>query len=57
VFGEKIAGQDLFRPTVAEEFGVSVSAAAPLDTRLKIALAATSWIGGRVLNFYHGEKP
>ena len=57
VFGENIAGKDLFRPTAAEEFGVSVIAAAPLDTRLKIALAATSWLGGRVLNFYHGEKP
>lgn len=54
--GTKIAGRDLFRPTAVEEFGIAVTAAAPLSARLKIALTATSWLGGRVLNFYHGEQ-
>lgn len=52
-YGAEIAGHDLFRTTNAEELGISMAAAAPIDRRLRVGLMAASWLGGRLLNYFH----
>ena len=51
-FGHNIGGHDLFRPTGLEAMGMSLAATAPIDARLRIAVAAGSWLAGRIENYF-----
>lgn len=51
-FGHNIGGHDLFRPTGLEALGIGVAAACSMDPRLRVGLAATSWLVGRAQNYF-----
>jgi hypothetical protein len=52
-FGQNIGGHDLFRPTAIESLGIGFAAAASIDMRARLVLAAGSWVAGRVANYFH----
>ncbi len=52
-YGTNVNGHDLFRPTRFEQLGIGLAAAAPIDIKLRIGLAAVSWLGGRVGDYYN----
>jgi len=51
-FGNSIGGHDLFKPSMLETSAMAVTAAVPIAARIKVGLAAASWLAGRVENYY-----
>jgi hypothetical protein len=51
--GDRLGGHRLFRPTGVESLVIGVAEGLPIkDVRVRLALAATGWILGRVDNYF-----